>query len=278
MSPILSNIYLNELDIFMEVLREEFHKGKRRTTNREYSKLRAQYNYWKDKDTDLANAYLHLRNSTPAKDPIDKNYRRLHYVRYADDFILGVIGTAHDAHQIKEHVNNFLSTQLLLNVSPDKNKLARASKNKVKFLGIEVGVPIYKEPAFTTFKRTRYGQSQLVKAKSSQGAVKLKADMKAIITKLSSAGFCDKLGTPTPRFQLYAINHNDIILIYNRVLRGIKNYFRFTDNYRTLAHLVQYILMQSCAKLLAAKLKLKTTKAVYRKFGKDLNSVGTKFA
>lgn len=199
-------------------------------------------------------------------------------MRYADDFIIGVIGSAHEAKLINERVNDFLSSQLLLNISSDKNKLARARKRRVKFLGIEVRVPIYKEPSFTTFKRIRHGQSQLITAKSSQGAVKLKANIKAVISKLSSAGFCDKLGTPTPRFQLYAIRHNDIVLMYNRVFRGITNYFSFADNYRTLAHRSQYILMHSCAKLLAAKLKLKTTKAVYSKFGKDLNSAGVKFA
>lgn len=278
MRPILSNIYLNELDIFIESLSTEFYKGTHRATNREYATLRAEYNKWKGRDTDLASAYLYLSNSIPAKDPIDKNYRRLHYVRYADDFILGVIGSAYDARQIKEQVNNFLATHLLLKVSPEKHVLARARKERVKFLGVEVRVPIYKESPLKTYTRTRYGQPQLVKARVAQGTVKLKVNIKAVITKLNSAGFCNKLGVPTPRFQLYAMNHNEIILMYNRVFRGIKNYFSFTDNFSTLAHAIQHILIRSCAKLLAAKLKMKTTKAVYRKFGKDLNHDGPKFA
>lgn len=256
---------------------QEFNKGKHRAINPEYSNLRQIYNYWKDKDTDLSRAYLYLRNSIPSKDPIDKGYRRLLYVRYADDFIIGLIGTAGEAKIIKQKINTFLSENLLLNISPDKNELARARKGRVKFLGVNVRVPIYKQPSFSTYKRVRHGKTQLVKAKSSQGVVKLKADINVIIKKLNSAGFCDKLGIPTPRFQLYAISHNDIILIYNSVFRGIKNYFRFVDNFRTLAFRVQYILMRSCAKLLAAKLKLKTTKAVYKKFGKGLSATRTKF-
>lgn len=136
---------------------------------------------------------------------------------------------------------------------------------------------MYKEAPFTTFKRSHHGKLHLIKAKTAQVVVKLKVDIKSIIKKLNSAEFCDKLGKPTPRFQLYAIQHNDIIKLYNRVFRGIKNYFRFADNYRSIAFRIQYILIKSCAKLLAAKLKLKTTRAVYKKYGKDLNHEGPKF-
>lgn len=276
-SPILSNVYLHELDLFIEKLMQEFKRSKRRTNNPKYSSYRHKYNYWKNKDTDPSNAYLHLRNSTPSRDPIDKGYRRLLYVRYADDFIIGLIGTASEAKLVKLKINDFLSKNLLLITSPGKNKLVRASKERVKFLGVKVSIPMYKEPAFSTYKRTHHGKTQLVKTKTSQGAVELKVDIKMIIKKLNSAGFCDKRGIPTPRFQLYAISHDDIILIYNRVFLGLKNYFRFVDNFTALASRVQYILIRSCAKLLAAKLKLKTTKAVYKKFGKDLSTTKTKF-
>lgn len=199
------------------------------------------------------------------------------YVRYADDFIIGLIGSAEEALKVKDGVNNFLSTELLLKISPNKNTFVAASKRKVNFLGVDVSIPIYKEPAYTTYKRTRSGKTQLVKAKRSQGAVKLKVNMKNIIMKLRSAGFCNNLGIPTPRFQLFAISQNEIISTYNRVFNGLKNYFRFVDNYSSMAFSIQYILISSCAKLLAAKLKLKTTRAVYKKFGKDLNHSSPKF-
>jgi len=276
-SPILSNIYLHELDIYIINLINKFNKGIHRATNQEYSNYRSKYNYWKNKDENSAKIYLYLNKSTTSKNPKDIGYRRLRYIRYADDFIIGVIGRVKDAILIKEKVNLFLTNELLLSISSEKNKLVSASQDKIKFLGVNVRVPIYKEPSFSTYKRIRYGKAQLLTAKSSQGVVKLKVDIKSIILKLNSAGFCTKLGVPTPRFQLYAIRQNDIIIIYNKVCRGLKNYFSFTDNYSTLAFALQYILMNSCAKLLAAKLKLKTTKTVYKKFGKGLNSKGIIF-
>lgn len=271
-SQILSNIYLNELDKFINNLIIKFYKGKQHTPNREYSNSRTTYDYWKNRNTNPTRGCLYLNDSISARSPTNKNYRRLHYVRYADDFLIGLKGTIQEAKQIKEQVNSFLSSELLLNVSPNKNNLTRASKRKIKFLGVEVRVPISKKPALTTHAHTPAG-----KAQSSQRAVKLKADIKNIINKLHSAGFCDKLGNPTPPFQLYHISHNDIILVYNKVLRKIKNHFRFADNFKKLTHTTQYILIRSCAKLLAAKLKMSTTKAVYKKYGKDLNKAGVKF-
>jgi len=215
--------------------------------------------------------------SIPSKNPVDRNYRRVRYVRYADDFIIGVIGRIKDANLIKIEVNSFLLNELLLSTSFEKHKLVNASRNRVDFLGVKVSVPIYKESSLTSFKRIRNGRVQLIKSKSSQGVVKLKVDIKYLIRKLNSAGFCDKIGTPLPRFQLYAISHNDIITIYNSVFSGLKNYFSFSDNYSNLAFTTQYILISSCAKLLAAKLKLKTIRAVYKKFGKGLNNNGVMF-
>jgi len=277
-SPLLSNIYINKLDVFIARLIKEFNKGNCHVNDLEYTRYRALLNYWKNKDIEISKAYLYLSNSVTSKDLLNSKYRRLFYVRYADDFIIGVISSIQEAREIKYKVNKFLSTSLSLTTSSSKNELTSASTGRVKFLDIRVSVPIYKEPTFSTYKRTCYGKSLFIKAKSSQGVVKLKVDIKSIIRKLNSAGFCNKLGVPTPRFQLYIISHNDIILIYNRVFLGFKNYFTFRDNFRSIAFSVQYILIRSCAKLLAAKLKLDTTKAVYKKFGKNLNIRGPKFA
>ena len=277
-SPILSNIYLQELDLYIDKLMKEFYKGKHRATNHKYSNIRAKYNYWKKKDIKLSNKFLSLRNSVPSKNPIDKNYRRLLYVRHSNNFIIGLISSAKEAQEVKEKVDNFISSKLLLDSSSIINEPVRARKSRVIFLQINIRVPIYKNTSFSTYTRTRSGKPQLIKAKTPSNSVKLKADIRNIIKKLHSAGFCNKLGVPSPHLHLYAISHDDIILIYNRVFLGLKRHFRFTDNFRYLSSKIQHILIRSCAKLLAAKLKLKTTKAVYKKFSKDLNSNGVKFA
>ena len=42
------------------------------------------------------------------KDPQDPAYRRLKYVRYADDFLIGFIGPRSEAEEIKERIGKFL--------------------------------------------------------------------------------------------------------------------------------------------------------------------------
>lgn len=276
-SPILSNIYINELDVFIEGLIKDFDKGNIRINNKEYSRYRSMYNYYKNKDAELAKVYLNYTKAIRSKDPYDINYRRLKYVRYADDFIIGVISRIREAKELQDKINNFIKEYIYINVSLAKSELISASKQETKFLGVIIRVPIYKESLYTKYKRVRIGKTQLVKAKSSQGVVKLKVNILHILKKLNSGGFCTKLGVPVPRFQLYIISHKDIILMYNRVFRGIMNYYRFVDNYRIIAFSIQYILMRSCAKLLAAKFKLKTSRKVYNKFGKNLNSMRPHF-
>jgi retron-type reverse transcriptase len=134
-SPILANIFMHQLDLFIMNLKKDFDKGnmaKRTTISRslEYqiSKARQEYNYEKVK------ALIKLRNITPASEPEDLNFRRLMFVRYADDWVLGIRGTYKEACQMKETVQKFIeSMKLTLNL--DKTKITNINKDRVLFLG-----------------------------------------------------------------------------------------------------------------------------------------------
>jgi hypothetical protein len=43
---------------------------------------------------------------------MDPNYIRVKYVRYADDFLIAIIGSKDLAMQIREEIKRFLSTEL----------------------------------------------------------------------------------------------------------------------------------------------------------------------
>jgi retron-type reverse transcriptase len=134
-SPILANIFMHQLDLFIMNLKKGFDKGdmaKRTTISRslEYqiSKARQGYNYEKVK------ALIKLRNITPASEPEDLNFRRLMFVRYADDWVLGIRGTYKEACQMKETVQKFIeSMKLTLNL--DKTKITNINKDRLLFLG-----------------------------------------------------------------------------------------------------------------------------------------------
>jgi group II intron reverse transcriptase/maturase len=90
LSPILSNIYLNELDQCMVEKVNEFNKGKRRQWRREYWRVcdRRKRAKKKARQTGDWTAYKALTKEmleTQATEPQDPSFRRMYYCRYADD-------------------------------------------------------------------------------------------------------------------------------------------------------------------------------------------------
>jgi hypothetical protein len=134
MSPILSNIYLNELDKFVENLMLEFYKGKERRPNQKYSSIRQKA---KNKSVSEKNKIFKSirKQKVTASDLRDPNFRRVKYARYADDFIIGISGDKNFAKQIMDKAKAFLKAQLYLNVSEDKSGLLSIVHRQASFLG-----------------------------------------------------------------------------------------------------------------------------------------------
>jgi retron-type reverse transcriptase len=85
-SPILANIYLHELDILVEKLKASYDKGKLANRNplyRKFEYLRIKAN--KAGDFQLGLKYLKEMQRLKSRLPYDPNFRRIYYVRYADD-------------------------------------------------------------------------------------------------------------------------------------------------------------------------------------------------
>ena len=138
-SPVLANVYLHELDKFMEEYAQKYNRGKKKQMNSDYKKVVKKGNpiidVWaKMKWADLSpeerwerNKHLKMlekqtRQLTPTE-PLDETYKRIQYTRYADDFIIGVIGSKADAEQMKADVGRFLREELDLEMSETKTKV-----------------------------------------------------------------------------------------------------------------------------------------------------------
>ena len=137
LSPLLSNIYLHELDVFIEdVLIPQYTRGKRRAFNSEYQKLqhRIQRAHKAGDDPQVHELELQ-RRQLPSQNTHDPNYRRLKYCRYADDFILGFIGPKSEAEAVKETIATFLKEKLHLEMSASKTLITHARTEQAKFLG-----------------------------------------------------------------------------------------------------------------------------------------------
>jgi group II intron reverse transcriptase/maturase len=275
-SPILSNIYLQDFDEFILKLKEEFTIGTRRAPNSEYTELYNKVaNLRRRRKPKTPEEFLELKtlhssllkiDSLNYKDP---NYKRLNYIRYADDWLIGLIGSLEDAMTIKEKIKAFLKENLKINLNEDKTLITHSANEEALFLGTLIQCPIYKEQRFIS-KELKSGIT--VKQRIGCGHVTLKAPADRLINKLKNAGFCDGGGKSLPKFQWMQYEHGTILDLYNAVIRGIFNYYSFIDNVLVLAR-IYYILKSSAAKLLAAKYSLGTQAKVYKKFGNSLKFI-----
>ncbi|MBU1879520.1 MAG: reverse transcriptase/maturase family protein, partial [Chloroflexi bacterium] len=141
LSPLLTNIFLNELDTYVEdELIPQYTRGRRRRPNPEYVQTSYRKLVARDRNDREEYTRLHAKQGTlPSVDPHDPEYRRLRYVRYADDFLLGFAGPKSEAETIKHLIGEYLS-ELGLHLSEQKTLVTHATSGRARFLGYEVGM------------------------------------------------------------------------------------------------------------------------------------------
>ena len=268
-SPILANVYLHELDVFVENLREKQEKGTIKRDNPEWVKLIYQKNRMVTRKETKTKAFKNLMKqirSTPSKVVNDPEYIRLKYLRYADDWLIGLCGGQALAQGIKEEVKTFLSDHLKLTLSEEKTHITHARTEEAFFLGTILTIGNGGE-AKVVQQRTSKGKT--IKRRSTGWATIMKAPIDKLIQRLSNRGFCTAMGEPTSKRLWTSLDADQIIQLYSGVNRGLQNYYRFVDNWKHLSR-VQYILKFSLAKTLAQKYKLSVPK-VFQRFGKELS-------
>jgi hypothetical protein len=264
-SPILSNIYLDKLDKFVEKLQQNFDKGAKRRPNTEYRKIQTRI-YRKRKELkqnwdklsaeqkDEIRKYIReqdkILRTLPSKDPMDPNFKRLKYFRYADDFVIGIIGSKQDAQRIKEEIAKFLREELKLTLSEEKTLITHAEK-PVRFLGYDIKVrrtQEYKTMADRRVQRRLSEHTALLlpheKVRDfllATGCMKIEKDgrWKAI-----------------PRKDLLNNDDLEILLTYNAELRGFYNYYDIASNVHKLGH-AAHVVQTSFLKTLGTKYRTK---------------------
>lgn len=257
MSPTLANIYLDQLDQCVEnTLIPEYTKGLERARNKAYPRITAKVSRLRRAGKrDEAKALQETAKATLTRDPNDPNYRRLRYVRYADDFLLGLIGPHAKAEAIKSRIRGCLRSTLKLELSDPKTLVPHASTGAARFLNYEVSINR------DNTKRNTQGNRSL------NGQVTLRVPADIIQEKCKPY---TKHGKPT---HLLSRPHNDVYSItaqYEAEYRGIVSYWRMAHNLRNLGRL-RWIMEVSLTKTLAKKLKLRVTQ-VYTRFRTTINT------
>ena len=139
-SPLLANIYLHQFDKWVgEELIPQYTRGNKQKANSAYNRLSRRIKCYQEKgDYKKAHQLIVERRNLPSVDTYDTTYRRLRYVRYADDFILGFTGSKAEAKDIKKQIGDFLKIKLHLELSQEKTLITHATEESAKFLGYEI--------------------------------------------------------------------------------------------------------------------------------------------
>lgn len=234
-SPLLANIFLDRLDKFVGgTLIPEFTKGKRKRTGQAYLN---KYKCLKraiasGRDTDAIELRKELKD-LPTVDHEDPTFRRLRFIRYADDFLLGLTGTKDEAETIKARITTFLHDELKLEVSQEKTLISHAVDEPARFLGYEIKTKLSAQKPMTN------------------GYISLR------IPKDKLKGFCDRYKKDgKPAHRVYLIDNSDLSIVaqYGAEYRGIVPYYLMADNVFWLDRL-HWTMRRSLLKTLARKHK-----------------------
>ena len=261
-SPILANIYLDKLDKYMKEYAQRFDRGIERKVNPDYKSISGQI-WWlgtklrktenEETRSELIKAIKQLQKSRlhlPSVDEMDEGFRRIKYVRYADDFIIGVIGSKTDCVAIKEDITKFLGEKLKLTLSADKTLITHGN-DKAKFLGYEIYVRPFSEQ---TVRGEKSGK--LIKAFGKK--VVLEVPMSVMRDKLlyyeamkiqSLEG--KERWKSTSRTKMMHLDDLEILDGYNREIRGFANYYSIANNsshLNSFKFIMQYSMYRTFAK------------------------------
>lgn len=272
-SPILANIYLDKLDKYVKEYIRHFDMGTKRRPGKESNDLanerkRTVRKLKKIKDgTEKAALVARLkaieqeRAAFPSGDEMDGSYRRLKYIRYADDFILGVIGSKEDALRIKEDIKSFLSESLALELSEEKTLITHTGKS-AKFLGYEITVTRNNHQRRDVQGRLRrtYGKRVLLNVSMATLRDKL-LEYGAMEIKLRNG---KEIWKPKCRSGLIFNDDLEILDRYNRETVGFCNYYLIANNCVVL-HNFRYIMEYSMYKTFAGKYR-STVRKINKKY------------
>lgn len=250
LSPVLSNIYLNELDQVMATKIAEFNRGKMRVLRKEYHTLKEAVRKAKKKARATGDwvRYKALKQKmlqTTARDPMDPNYRRMYYVRYADDFLVGINGSKTDAEALKTWLGNYLSNDLQLDLSQEKT-LVTSAKERVRFLGYDI---------------KRWSGTRILRYRSTQGVKTQRTgsyQISLLMPHDKTAVFAREYGNPNTwhgehRNKLLRLSELEILMTYNAEVRGFLEYYSLADNLKDGAGGVLWITTRSFFCTLAGK-------------------------
>lgn len=277
-SPILANIYYHELDEFVDTLKIKYETPKTEQTN----KRNPAYKYLEHKINKISKEMRKLEPQRLERQKFAKKLKairserlkleslknkviRVEYVRYADDWMIGLSGSESLANKIKEELSDFTKTFLVQKLHPTKTKISNIRKGNVHFLGYEIFLP--KNRPISTYKGKGI---QTIR----RGQPKLRFDIPvAEITKrYVDRGYLKQLPTkvrPISRGSYTVLEDHVIVSHYRSIWLGLFHYYSGCTNRGRLQY-IHYLLHMSCAMTLGHRHRISCVK-IFKKHGKTLS-------
>ncbi|WP_085917292.1 reverse transcriptase/maturase family protein [Halomonas sp. CSM-2] len=273
-SPILANVCLHEFDEFVDKQIIGVHqRGEAKKRNPESRKISYKLERLRKRLDDLdcderAQSIETIRLTKkkmleiPSSHPSDDSFVRIKYIRYADDWMIGVNGSHELAHTIREQAAVYLRDSLDLTLSMEKTHIRHAKTEAAFFLGTSIKIG-----RGTKIKKVKRN-SQSFTRRVAGWTPSMFAPTEKLIRNLYGKGLCDSAGNPKSKGAWTALDDIQIVEMYNGILRGLLNYYSFVDNFPDLTR-VQYIVKFSAAKTLAGKHRTSVRK-IFKKYGDRL--------
>lgn len=262
--PLTCNIVLHEVDKFVTRLKRIVDRGRRQAVTPAFmDSARSALSVDRTAHRVMTQSNRTITFGTTQ----DLYLRRINYTRFADDFIIGMIGPRSLAVRIEELVKMFMRIRLGLKLDPDATEIFRAKDSKIPFLGYFIS----RNPETIHKYCRRIGGKWITYRVHDTGSLCLLVDMPKVIRRLAARGFCDKSGEPKPNFKYYQYPQDKSVAAVGRILRGLANYYHLANTKRQAVNRLSYILRSSLAKTYAAKFKLGSSAKVYARGGRDLS-------
>jgi group II intron reverse transcriptase/maturase len=257
LSPLLANVYLDKLDTYIETtLVPTYTRGTRRRENPPYTALKLRASRLRKKgQMQEAEQLRRQMQQLPSLDPFDQDYRRIRYLRYADDWLVAFSGPRKEAEEIKQQIGTFLRETLKLTLSETKTLITHARTEAATFLGYEVVV------FNNNHKHDWRGH------RSINGQIGLKVPMQVIRAKCQQFSHH---GKPVARKERTEDTPYSIIAQYQQEYRGLAEYYQLAVNRYQLNRL-KWVMERSLVATLAEKLRI-TVSQVYDRYETTLQT------
>lgn len=242
-SPLMANIYLHELDKFVEYeLIPKWNAGNERKYVQGYQSRKSLTTEQKnlldqvgieglEKVVAAHKHNLWVSAEKGARDQSDPNFKRLNYVRYADDFLLGYTGPKDEAMEIKTAITEFVSEKLKLSVNETKSGVFHSNDKGILFLGFYIRYLPPKRTLDESKLAECVKQVKMVAINQAQ----LRVPVERILQRLTDKGYAVKRKNGTFRAtsvrKLSSFEDKLIVIRFSSVIRGLLNYYKPANQY-----------------------------------------------